>query len=195
MKISRTMGCVVTGLLMTACDAGKPVNQRALEHSAKYLNGIEYVVAKDNASKIFKKDYVDASKDIFYWDSIVSVNKEKEAFQKGIKYIKDSLAGIYKRKPLFNMPLKPDVSKSAREILAESKKEASKYYSGQEMLTLEKKAPNADWYIKHGTSDNYTVHYLGQLTIVGAERKGYNEGLQFARDSLKKELSTQISDK
>lgn len=184
MKTSRIAGYVGAGLLAVSCNMQKPATTKALEHASKYLTGTELVVAEGRASKITKESYTDYSGPIFYWDSLLSVNREKEFYEKGKQHVKDSVAGKYNRKPLFQMPLKPDESQKAETIRDSVKKLVSHYYSGYEMLKLEQKEPPTVW-TKYGVNRSHVTQYYGSLGIAGAERKGFQEGLAAERKNIK----------
>jgi hypothetical protein len=84
------------------------------------------------------------------------------------------------------MPVSPNTNQSGKSILDSVKSQVANYYSGEEFLALERKAPNNPYYCKWGTSDNFSTHYLGEMSIKGAERKGFNKGVQIARDSVER---------
>ena len=75
------------------------------------------------------------------------------------------------------------MSQNEKTIVDSIKTEVAKYYSGSEMLNLERKAPQ-HYSGKYGTRDNYITHYYGTLAIKGAERKGFNDGMISERKKL-----------
>ena len=131
-------------------------------------------------------DTHDYSHDIFYWDSLLSVNREKEYKDLGKKHVIDNANGNYSRKPRFILPLKPNTTQKGKSILDSIKGIVSTYYTGEEFLKLEKNAPKADFGAKWGTNNNMQTHYYGELAIKGAERKGFNDGLKEAQNELNK---------
>lgn len=190
MRITRLAGYIGAGMMAVSCSV-KPASEKALEHASKYLKGSELVVAEDRAAKITKTEAMNYSHDIFYWDSLLSVNREKEFINKGKQYVLDGVNGKLQRKEVFSMPIQPSVAQSGESILFNAKKEVAKYYTGEEFLALERKAPNNSTGNKWGTSENYRTHYFGELSIVGAERRGYYKGIQIARDSIENVKASQ----
>ena len=186
MKLGKISGIVGAGLLAASCNMQKPATQRALEHAAKYLKGHEVAVAKGKVLNFHIHDYVDNSQDIFYWDSLLSVNREKQYREVGKQYIKDSIANKNQRKPIFKMPIEPDINKGTKGRLDSIKLEVSKYYTGKEFIDLETNAPNNGVMVKFGTIDNQITHYYGELAIKGAERKGFLDGANAERNNIKK---------
>ena len=184
MKIGRLAGYVGAGLLATSCTMTKPAPEKALEHAAKYLKGTEVSVAQRRVLSLPSNESYNRSHDIFYWDSLLSVNREKEYFQLGKQHITDSVNGIHKRKPIFQMPIEPKLDQKSSSILDSIKNEVAKYCTGEEFLKLEKNAPHREIGAKWGTSDNITTHYLGELAIKGAERKGFYDGMAAERKNI-----------
>ena len=190
MRINRVAGYIGAGLMAVSCSV-KPATEKALEHASKFLKGSELVVAEERAAKITKTEAMNYSHDIFYWDSLLSVNREKEFVNKGKQYVQDGANGKLQRKEVFSMPMNPNTEQSGESILSNAKKEVAKYYTGEEFLALERKAPNNSSGNKWGTSENYRTHYFGELSVAGAERRGYYKGIQLARDSLENVKTSQ----
>ncbi len=186
MNIGKVTAYIGAGLLTASCTIKQPAREKALEHASKYIRGSELVAAQGRASKVNSCDFMNYSRDIFYWDSLLSVNREKEFKQLGKQHIIDSANHNYSRKPFFIMPIEPNVKQKGEKILDSIKGEVAKYYSGEEMLKLEKNAPKGAYGSKWGTNDNQVTHYYGELAIKGAERKGFHDGLNEARKELKK---------
>ena len=182
MRIAKIAGYVGAGLLSASCNF-KPATEKALEHASKYLTGSELVVAEGKAWNIAAKDNMNYSPNIFYWDSLLSVNKGKEFFENGKKYIKDSVAGNFKRRVPVHLYMEPDLTQDGKTIVDSIKKEVAKYHTGEEMLSLERKAPK-EYSEKWGTRDNQVTHYYGTLAVRGAERKGFNDGMISERKKL-----------
>lgn len=186
MNIGKVTAYIGAGLLAASCTVKQPARVQALEHASKYLRGSELVAAEGRAGKINTSDVMDYSRDIFYWDSLLSINREKEFNQLGRQHVLDSANHNYTRKQFFIMPIEPNVKQKGERILDSIKGEVAEYYTGEEMLKLEKNAPNGAFGAKWGTNDNQVTHYYGELAIKGAERKGFNDGLNEARKELKK---------
>ena len=125
------------------------------------------------------------SHDIFYRDSLLSVHREKEFINKGKAYVQDGYDCKLQRKKVFLMPTRPNTDQSGKRIVDSVKREVANYYSGEEFLALERKAPKDIYSEKCGTTDNFKTHYWGELSIKGAERRGGSKGIQLARDSVK----------
>ena len=185
MNIGKIAGYIGAGLLTASCTMKKPASEKALEHASKYLKGSELFVAEERARNLPSIDSHNYSQDIFYWDSLLSVNREKEYKNLGKKYIEEGASGKYNRKPLFIMPLEPNKTQKGKSILDSIKRVVSSYYTGEEFLKLEKNAPRSDFGAKWGTNDNLKTHYYGELAIKGAERKGFSDGLNEARKEQK----------
>lgn len=175
MKLSKIAAYTGAGLLTVSCNVKEP-HIKALKHASKYLKGSELVVAEEKAQQIIRKDITNHAAQIFYWDSLLSVNKEKDSFKKGIEYIKDSVNGNVKRKLPIHISAELDTDKTEKEILGNIKKEVAEYYSREEFLDLERKAPKY-FGSEFSTNEGYVTHYYGTLAVQGAERKGFNEGL------------------
>lgn len=184
MKLNRVGAYICSALMTVSCHNNyKPATDKALEQASKYLRGTELVVAEEKASYIAQKDGTMYVNQIFYWDSVLCVNKEQEAFKKGVQHIKDSMAGNYRRKLPLQISLEPKTHQKTKRIVDSVKKEVSQYCNGEEMLNLERKAPKVD-NNRYLTTDGYVTHYFGTLAIQGAERKGFNDGLIEGRKKL-----------
>jgi len=186
MRLNKISAYIGAGLVAASCTMKKPASEKAMEHAAKYLTGIELCVAENNAGKISVSEVMNYSNDIFYWDSLLSVKKENEYKQLGKKHIQDSLDGRYRRRSFYNLKVKPRIDQDGKQICDSIKKEVAKYCTGKEYLKLKKNAPNNSYGNKWGTSDNLVTHYFGELAIRGAERKGFEEGVKEARGLLNK---------
>lgn len=186
MNIGKIVGYIGAGLLTASCTMKKTATEKAIEHTSKYIKGSELFVAEKKAWNLPSIDSHNYAHDIFYWDSLLSVNREKEYKDLGKKHIQDSLNGNHRRIPHFVMPLEPNTTQKGKTILDSIKGIVSSYYTGEEFLKLEKNAPRADFGAKWGTNDNMRTHYFGELAIKGAERKGFHDGLNEARKELKK---------
>ena len=86
MNIGKIAGYVGVGLLTASCTMKKPATEKAIEHASKYLKGSELYVAETKALNLPIKDNHNYSHDIFYWDSLLSVNREKEYKDLGKKF-------------------------------------------------------------------------------------------------------------
>lgn len=184
MRIGKIASYIGIGLVTASCSVKKPAQEKALDQAAKYLKGHELVIAEQRALQQPHKESHICSQDIFYWDSLLAVNREKEYKQLGKQYIKDSIDGVYKRKPFFKLPIDDNIKQKGLEIVDSIKKEVSRYYSGEDILKLERKAPKQEGSSKYGLNDNAQTHYLGMIGVAGAERKGFETGLAEARKSL-----------
>lgn len=198
MKINKISGYMLAGLMAVSC--GRPSgSEKAIGLAGKYLDGKEINIALNNIGKIRSKTYnrgssVNMQNTIYYWDSITAVNKEKEGFKAGYQMIKDSIEGRSYRKPYFELTLDGDtfVEKVAEEdnyfLLEEVRGRASKYYSGDEFLKLKQDEPSIK--MVTGNYRNILTDYFGNLAIEGAERKGFLEGAQSARDEFRLQSDT-----
>lgn len=184
MKLNRVGAYICSAIMSMSCHNNyKPTSEKAIEHASKYLTGTELVVAQEKARYIVPKDGTMYVNQIFYWDSLLCINKEKEGFQKGVQQIQDSLNGNYRRKLPIQVTSEPKTDQTNKQIADSVKKEVSQYYSGEEMLELEKKAPDPG-NDRYKTNEGHVTHYFGALATKGAERKGFREGLVNGRKQL-----------
>lgn len=179
MKLGKIATYIGAGLLAVSCSVKKPASEKALAHASNYLKGTEIVMAEKKAWNIPSLDNMNYSHDIFYWDSLLSVNREKEFFKKGQQYANDSINGKQANRPEFSVTqIEPEAKTNSYHHTIDSiKLEVAKYYSGRDFLNLEQRAPHNSFGAKWGTNENARTHYYGLLSIKGAERKGFEDGV------------------
>lgn len=186
MRIGKIASYIGLALLTVSCRSGinKPASAKAMEFASKYISGTELLEAQNLSKNITKKiDPYDYSHKIFYLDSILASKKEASAFPDGVKMVKDSAEGNLFRRYIFFIPQEPDNTRTGKEISDSLEKEVAKYFSGKEMLEIQKKAPIAQR-IGNVSNENALAEYFGRLSVIGATRKGYHEGMQASRNKL-----------
>ena len=182
MRITRLAGIVCAGLLTVSCHSGPKGHEKAAKLAQQYLTKTEFAEVQKQAENIYSsslKNNLNMENVIYYWDSILCINKKREGFLAGEQQILDSIAG--KKYPLCPKRI---VTKSVDSRLYlsdfEGPKLVKKYYTNVELGNLVRNQPGIKpgfWRKPH----NEVTAYYGEQAAKGAYRQGFKEGAETAR--------------
>lgn len=180
MKIRKVTSCLLAGLITASCSVKtpKPPIHRAERLAKEYLKRDEFIRIQNIAPALpdsLKSKAINER--IFYWDSIYAYHKLHEGVDSGRAYIIDSVAGKSVKYPEFKIEADDD-KRSVEEIIKDLKMKVSKYNTKEEMAQMLANEPQNCAY-----SDliNKITHYYGQIAVKGAEKKGFEFGVENQR--------------
>lgn len=181
--ISKTLIAPIVLLGATACTNLKS-GEKAKSEALQYLSATELLKAEEQAKNIPHQNDCSNNREILYWDSILTANKAKEAYQKGSQMYKDSLEGKDFEKTEYKMPLDTIINDGSNTILKNLRMQCAKYYTASEFNELRNNVPD-DIGINLWLTDNYSpnrVHFWNLITRCGKQRKAFEEGMQAERN-------------